>query len=134
MLFLSGLFFVTVFPLVEAIVPFTALQTLVLAPPDPALSGWTPRPTTPSEAKLFRRLLEGRQLKTTCAYSNGVPLTCPLNEYCGYDYTQAAVACCSVDGNSNLLADCAVPTECLNQAESSLYCPASRCPVGTAVW
>src|SRR2546423_10986069 len=133
MLVSSGLFFVTVFPFVEAIALFTASQTLPLAPPAPALSGWTPRPTTPSEAELVRRLLEGRQLRTNCAYSEGVPLTCPPNEYCKYDYTQAAVACCSVDSNSNF-ANCAVPTECLNQAESRLYCPTSRCPVGTATW
>ena len=67
MLLLSGLFFVTVFPLVKAVALFTALQTLPLVPPTPALSGWTPRPTTPSEPELVRRLLEGRQLKTICA-------------------------------------------------------------------
>src|SRR5438046_2141000 len=57
MLLLSGLFFVTVFPLVKAVALFTALQTLPLVPPTPALSGWTPRPTTPSEPELVRGLL-----------------------------------------------------------------------------
>jgi hypothetical protein len=134
MIILSGLFFVTVFPLVEAIVLFTAFQTLPLAPPTPALSGWTPRPTTPSEAELVRRLLEGRQqLTTNCAYSDGIPLTCPPNEYCEYFYTAAAVGCCSVDVNGNFLDNC-FATQCLNQAQSSLSCPATECPVGTAVW
>jgi hypothetical protein len=149
MLFSSGLFlfaFASGSSFVEAlaVVLFTPSQTPPTSPASShpasslALLGQPgpPLPTTTLsfEAELARKR-QNSQFTTNCAYLNNVALTCPTSQYCAYNTIIFAVGCCSLDSNGqNFASDCVVATECLNQAESSLYCSASGCAAGTTVW
>jgi hypothetical protein len=138
--FVSGSSFVEVL----AVVLFTPSQTPPTSPTSyPPTSSLvllgrpgSPLPTTTLsfEAELARKR-QNSQFTTNCAYFNNVALTCPTSQYCVYNTIVFAVGCCSLDSSGqNFASDCVVPTECLNQAESSLYCPASGCAADTTVW
>lgn len=138
--FVSGSFFVEAL----AVVLFTPSQTpptsRASSPPASTLTllgrPGSPQPTTmlSFEAELARKR-QNSQFTTNCAYFNNVALTCPTSQYCAYNSIVFAVGCCSLDSSGQSFAsDCVVATECVNQAESLLYCPASGCAAGTTVW
>jgi hypothetical protein len=147
--FSSGLFlfaFVSSSLFVEAlaVVLFTPSQTSPIpsasSSPTPSLAllgrPGSPLPTTTLsfEVELARKR-QNSQFTTNCAYFGNVAMTCPTSQYCAYNSIVFAVGCCSLDSSGQSFAsDCVVATECLNQAESSLYCPASGCAADTTVW
>ena len=149
MLFSSGLFlfaFVSVSSFVEALA--VVLVTPSQTPPtssasslpasSPALLGRPgsrlPTTTLSFEAELARKR-QNSQFTTNYAYVDGVALTCPTSQYCAYNSIVFAVGCCSLDSSGQGFAsNCFVATECVNQAESCLYCPASGCAARTTVW
>jgi hypothetical protein len=150
MLFSSGVFlfisFVTKLLFAEAfVVLFTPSQTLLPEPtlaPAPAglvLSSQSgpslPKTTLPPLKAELARKRQASQFSTDCASSEDVTFTCPTSQYCAFNPIVWAIGCCFLDSSENsFVSNCVVATECLNQAQSSLYCPDSGCAADTTVW
>jgi hypothetical protein len=95
-------------------------------------SGWQSVVTAFPDHDLLRRV--ANNFNSACVCIGTKFLTCPTSKYCAYDNTNMAIACCSVNAQGSFVSNCAIPTKCLNQAESLVSCAADGCGSRTAIW
>ena len=114
------------------------METQGLVRPSRDLSGWSPRPTSPSAAELVRRKLEARELLNVCAYYSDdgfeQSTTCGPNLYCVTNDNWGAFGCCYVDSAGDPVSDCILPTTCVDYQQSSTICGTNGCPLDYAIW